>query len=154
MARVRVSAVVDAPPPVVWDDIRRIDSHGEWMVDAESVRFTSAEREGVGVSVECDTRLGPFRLTDRIVVTEWEPRRRIVVRHDGVVSGEGAIRLARRPRRRTKVIWTERLRFPWWLGGPVGAWLAVPVLTVVWRSSMRKLAARFAAGELRAQPRP
>ena len=65
------------------------------------------------------------------------------VRHTGIVTGEGVFTL--RPRRggQTRFTWSERLHFPWWMGGPVGAWLSVPVLTAVWRRSLRNLAARF-----------
>jgi hypothetical protein len=38
------------------------------------------------------------------------------------------------------------------MGGPVGAWVAVPVLRAVWRRSMRNLAARFADGRRAARP--
>jgi hypothetical protein len=30
------------------------------------------------------------------------------------------------------------------MAGPIGAWISVPVLTLVWRRSMRRFAARFA----------
>ena len=153
MARLRVSVRLDAPPSVVGDDLCRLDSHSEWMLDADAIRFTSATRQGVGATLECDTSLGPIQLTDRMTVTEWVPKRRIGVRHEGVVSGHGTIRLSRRPRRRTKVTWSEQLRFPWWMGGPIGSWLAAPMLVVLWRRSMRRLGQRFAGGR-RLQPSP
>jgi hypothetical protein len=146
MSRLRVSTVVDAPPAVVWEDLRHLDSHVEWMLDAVEIRFTSTSTDEVGTTFDCETRVGPFRLTDRMEVTRWEPGRAIGIRHRGVVTGSGVIRLARRPRGRTKVTWSERLVFPWWMGGPISAWLAVPVLRAVWRRSMRNLAARFDHG--------
>ena len=51
--------------------------------------------------------------------------------------------LASKRKRRTKVTWNERLVFPWWMGGTLGSWAAVPVLWLVWRGSMRNLRARF-----------
>jgi hypothetical protein len=145
MSRLRVSTTVDAAPAVVWEDLRHLDSHVEWMLDAVAIRFTSRTTEGVGTSFDCETRVGPFRLTDRMEVTRWDPGRAIGIRHRGVVTGSGVIRLSRRRGGRTKVTWSERLAFPWWMGGPVGAWLAVPVLGAVWRRSMRNLAGRFEA---------
>jgi hypothetical protein len=97
----------------------------------------------VGTTFDCDTKVGPFRLTDRMEVTAWEEGRTMGVRHVGLVTGEGTFRLRRRRRGRTRFVWKEQLRFPWWLGGPIGAWASVPVLTWVWRRSMRQLAARF-----------
>ena len=143
MARLRVSILLDANPPRVWDDLRHIDRHVEWMRDAIELRFTSESTEGVGTTFDCDTRVGPFRLTDQMEITGWEPERAMGVRHVGLVTGEGVIRLRARRGGRTRVTWSEVLRFPWWMGGPIGAWLATPVLWLVWRGSMRNLAARF-----------
>jgi hypothetical protein len=39
----------------------------------------------------------------------------------------------------TRVTWDERLRFPWWLGGPVAGLVAAPVLRRVWRGNLRRL---------------
>lgn len=144
MARLRVHVVLDATPAEVWADLRRIDTHPEWMKDAVAIRFTGDRTEGVGTTFDCDTKVGPFRLTDRMEITSWIPEREMGVRHVGLVTGTGRFTLRARRRGRTKFTWTERLVFPWWMGGPVGAWAAVPVLTLVWRRSMRNLAARQA----------
>jgi polyketide cyclase/dehydrase/lipid transport protein len=136
---IRVSVVVHAPPARVWAHLRDIASHVAWMDDAVAIRFTSASREGVGTTFECDTVVGPFRLTDRMLVTEWQPRRRIGIRHEGVVTGVGRLGLRRSGWRSTRVSWEERLRFPWWLGGPVGSLGATPVLRRVWRRDLANL---------------
>jgi hypothetical protein len=143
VARIRVSTVIDAPPDVVWADVRRIGSHVEWMEDAAEIRFTADRREGVGTAFECDTRVGPFRLTDRLVVTEWVDGRRLGIRHEGVVTGTGRFSLDPMRRQRTRFTWRERVMFPWWLGGPVGAQVAAPVLRAVWRRNLRNLRRRF-----------
>ena len=36
---IRVSTVIDAPADRVWDDVRHIASHVEWMKDAVSIKF-------------------------------------------------------------------------------------------------------------------
>ncbi len=143
MARLRVSTVVEAPADEVWEDLRHIDRHVEWMMDAVEIRFTSSQREGTGTAFDCDTRVGPFRLTDRMEITKWEPGRAIGVRHVGLVTGTGVLSVRAKRRDRSKVVWRESLRFPWWMGGPAGAWASVPILTLVWRRSMGNLADRF-----------
>lgn len=139
MTRVRVAVDVDAPPAVVWDVLRDIGSHVVWMVDAVAIRFTSSRREGVGTTFECDTRVGPLRLVDRMEVVRWRPRKELAIRHVGVVTGTGRILLRRRRGGRCRVVWDERLRFPWWLGGPVGGLAGARVLALIWRKDLRNL---------------
>jgi hypothetical protein len=143
MARLKVSVRLDAAPAAVWADLADIGSHVQWMEDATAIRFTSGRTEGVGTTFDCDTRVGPFRLTDRMEITRWDPGRAMGVRHTGLVTGVGEFRLSPRRRGRTRFVWQERLVFPWWLGGPIGAWLSVPILRHVWRRSMRNLQKRF-----------
>ena len=131
--------MIEAPRRAVWEAVRDIPSHVEWMRDAEAIRITSPTSEGVGTTYDCDTRFGPLTTTDRMEVVEWRPRRAFTVRHVGVVTGEGRWRLRRARRGRTRFVWDERLRFPWWMGGELGAVLAVPVFRLVWKSNLRRL---------------
>jgi uncharacterized protein YndB with AHSA1/START domain len=132
---------IDAPPAEVWDVVETIERHVDWMTDADRIEFVSHDRRGTGVEFDCLTRVGPFRLRDRMTVTEWDPRHAMGIEHRGVVSGRGRFTL--RPKRggRTRFAWTERLRFPWWMGGPVGERLAKPLLRRVWRGNLRRLRA-------------
>ena len=147
MATIRVSTVVPAAPAVVWEDLRHIDRHVDWMSDATSIRFLGDTTEGVGVRFECATRVGPIRLIDRMEVTEWRDNEAMGIRHRGVVSGTGQFRLTGCPgpggEIHTRFEWTETLRFGWWMGGAVGAVLARPVLRAVWNRNLRRFAARF-----------
>lgn len=143
MARIRVRTVLDAPPERVWEDLSDLASHPEWMADAVALRFTSPQTSGVGTRFECLTKVGPFCLTDEMRITEWVPGKVMGVRHTGLVSGTGRFTLSPRRGGRTRFEWRERLRFPLWLGGPVTAQLAKPVLRHVWRKNLRNLQARF-----------
>jgi hypothetical protein len=120
--------------------ISDIGTHARWQVDVRSVTFTSPNPRGVGAAYYCDTRLGPVAMRIPMEVIEWDEGRSIAVRYDGTLSGGGRISLRRRRRRRTQVTWSARLRFPWWLGGPVGATAAGQVLRVVWKKNLAALA--------------
>ena len=136
MPRIRVHTDIDAPPRRVWRHLRDIPSHVEWMADAEAIRFVTDRREGVGTVFLCDTKVGPIRLVDRMEVTEWHEGRVLGVRHAGVVTGEGRFSVRRRGRRRTRFTWEESLRFPWWLGGPLGAAVGSRVLRRIWKQNL------------------
>ena len=141
MGRIRIRTTIDAPPAKVWDRLADIADHVSWMADGAAIRFTGDRRAGVGTTFECETRIGPLRTTDLMEVTEWRERRAMGVRHVGLFTGTGRFLLRRSPRGRTRLTWDEDLRFPWWLGGPVGAVVAAPVLRAVWRGNLRRLAA-------------
>ena len=145
MPRLTVRTVLPAPPEEVWEDISDLASHVEWMHDAHSIEFTSKRTSGAGTTFDCETRVGPFRLVDQMRITSWEPGRRMGVEHVGLVRGTGVftLRPVRRPRGHTRFVWRERLRFPWFLGGPLGAFVARPVLRWVWTRNLRNLRARF-----------
>ena len=143
MARIRVSTVIDAPRARVWEDVRDLASHVQWMEDAVAIRFRTAKRGGVGTSFDCDTRVGPFRLTDVMEVTEWKPRRVIGIRHVGLVTGSGRFTLRRGRRGRTRFTWSEQLTFPWWMGGPLGAEVGGTVLRLIWKRNLRNLKRRL-----------
>ncbi len=135
----KVTTTIEAAPQAVWPHLAALDTHVEWMADAEAIRFTSAQRTGVGTSFECDTRVGPFRLTDRMEVTEWEEGRLIGVRHHGVVPGSGRFTLERVERgEQTRFTWEEHLAFPWAL--------ATPILSAIWRRNLNRLKQRIESG--------
>jgi uncharacterized protein YndB with AHSA1/START domain len=140
VTRIRVRATIDAPRGTVWRRLADSADHVHWMADARAIRFTGERRSGVGTTLECETRIGPLRTTDVMEVTEWRRGRSLGVRHTGVVSGVGRFVLGRSRRGRTRITSDERLRFPWWLGGPVAGLVAAPMLRLVWRGNLRRLA--------------
>lgn len=147
MGTITVSTVVDAPPDDVWEAVEDIGSHVEWMHDAVAIRFTSDRTRGVGTTFDCDTAVGPLRLTDRMEITRWEPGRAMGVRHVGLVRGEGVFTLEPVGDGRTRFQWRERLVFPWWMGGPVGGIVGGLILKQVWKRNLRDLRRRVEGGE-------
>ncbi|MEO6317650.1 MAG: SRPBCC family protein [Acidimicrobiales bacterium] len=143
MARIRVSTIVDASPAEVWADVQDISSHVEWMADATAIRFLGDQTSGAGTRFECDTKVGPITLTDIMEITEWVPGKVMGVRHSGVVTGTGKFTLKKASRGRTQFQWREKLVYPLWMGGPVGAFLSKPVLRWIWRRNLSRLAQRF-----------
>lgn len=136
----KVSVVIDASPKEVWRVIEDVGSHVEWMDDAVAIRFTSQRTSGVGTTFECDTKVGPLRLTDDMEITEWKTAKAMGVRHVGIVTGEGRFTLRKLRKGRTRFTWTEKLDFPWWMGGPVGELIGARlVLRRVWTKNLQTL---------------
>ena len=138
----RVTVDIPAALEEVWADLADVGSHVEWMADAEEIRFLTDQRSGVGTRMEVLTRVGPLSTTDVMEFTAWEPPHRMAIRHEGLVTGEGEFLLEEIPGG-TRFVWTEKLSFPWYAGGPVTAMAAAPILTAIWRRNLKRLAARF-----------
>lgn len=141
-ARITVSIEIDAPVERVWHEVEPVENHVQWMHDAVTIRFDTDQTRGVGTSFQCDTKVGPIRLVDHMEITEWVPLQTMGVRHTGLVTGTGQFTLTPLDLdRRTRFTWSERLVFPWWLGGPVGAVVGGKVvMQAIWRRNLRELA--------------
>ncbi len=143
MARpIEVAIVIAASPDRLWEELADFSSHPEWMDDAATVRFLTDRTTGVGTRIEVATNVGPLRATDVMEVVEWEEERRIVVEHVGSVTGLGRFEIMPAGTG-TEMRWVENLRFPWWMGGPVGLALARPILGRIWRGSLNRLKERL-----------
>ncbi len=139
MAGIRVSTVIDATPAEVWEVVRHVEDHVDWMHDAVAIRFTSPTTSGAGTTFDCDTKVGPFRLTDKMEITSWVPDQAMGVRHVGMVTGSGEFTLTDEPGGGTRFTWEEKLFFPWWMGGPVGATVGGQVLKLIWARNLKGL---------------
>ncbi|MCB1247704.1 MAG: hypothetical protein KDB69_10590, partial [Acidimicrobiia bacterium] len=116
--------------------------HDEWMADAESIEFAGSRRVGVGTVMFVDTRIGPLRTEDVMVVTDWVERESINVVHLGLVSGEGRFVLTDHTNG-TEFTWDEELMFPLGFLGVMVEWIARPVLRAIWRRNLKAFAAQF-----------
>ena len=146
MGRIRVSTIIDAPPAQVWEEVRHIDRHVDWMADAVAIDFTSRRRSGVGTTFDCKTKVGPIRLTDKMEITDWSDGKLMGVRHIGLVTGTGRFTVTKARGGRTRFTWDERLVFPWWMGGPVGGVVGGRVMRQIWKRNLRVLKALVESG--------
>lgn len=140
MPGIRVAVDIDAPVERVWQVVEPVERHVDWMADAVAIRFKSGQTRGVGTEFFCDTKVGPIKLVDEMTITAWVPNRVMGVRHTGVVTGTGEFTLEANASGGTRFTWTEKLVFPWWLGGPVGALVGGQiVMKAIWRRNLREL---------------
>jgi hypothetical protein len=137
-----VSIHINAPSSRVWSDIADIASHIEWMDDAKEINFVGSKRQGIGTSFKVLTKVGKFHTEDHILITEWSEHRRMSVQHDGLVQGNGAFVLTPSGTG-TEFSWNEDLLFPLTLGGPVGEFVAKPILKRVWNNNLASLKDRI-----------
>lgn len=118
----------------------------DWPRHAEWMPFTKA-RGGheVGAGLEAWTGVGPIGFLDTMIITEWQPGRRVAVRHTGrVVRGEAWFELTPRPEGGCTVVWGERLELPLGPLGRVGWLVLAPISRRFMRLGLHRLA-RLAA---------
>ncbi|MGH8957913.1 MAG: SRPBCC family protein [Acidimicrobiia bacterium] len=138
MRPIVVSVDISAPLAEVWEAVSNLKGHERWMGDVESIRFDGNVTSGPGTVLEVATRVGPFRLADRMTVTVWEPPHRIVVEHRGLVKGTGEF-LVFTIAGATRFTWSEELHFPLYVGGQLADLLLRPLLAAIWRRSLSRL---------------
>jgi len=143
MSRITVSIELAASPARVWEIVEPVERHVDWMADAVAIRFTNSQTRGVGTTFDCDTKVGPIKLTDRMEITEWVPEKSMGVKHVGMVTGTGVFTIEPLGNGQyTKFTWSEELTFPWWLGGPIGEVIGGNiVMKAIWRRNLKKLKA-------------
>ncbi|CAB4822970.1 MAG: SRPBCC family protein [Actinomycetes bacterium] len=143
MSRITVSIELAASPARVWEIVEPVERHVDWMADAVAIRFTNSQTRGVGTTFDCDTKVGPIKLTDRMEITEWVPEKSMGVKHVGIVTGTGVFTIEPLGNGQyTKFTWSEKLTFPWWLGGPIGEVVGGNiVMKAIWRRNLKKLQA-------------
>ena len=140
---------VDAPAERVWAAFTDWTRQGEWMLLTD-VRTVGGPATGVGGRLVARTGL-PWRrgrhlgVVDTMVVTEWEPPRRVVMQHTGrIVRGPGIVEITPRGEGTTFAL-TERWYLPFGPLGRVGWLLARPAVVAGLRRSLRRFAAFAAA---------
>lgn len=138
---IRIEKSISASRHDVWSELADLATHASWMKDAVEIEFLGGKQSGNGTRMRVPTRVGPFRTTDILEVTGWVEGESISVDHEGLVSGSGQFSLDGDDP--TLVIWEETLRFPWWLGGPIAAAFASPILRAIWAGNLNRFEARF-----------
>ena len=134
--RIAAQVTVDAGPEPVWQAAVDWPRQREWIW---GTRVSGGH--GAGAEVTGWTGIGPIGFTDPMVITEWDPPRRCVLRHTGrLIRGTGTFEVMPRGRG-SEFRWTEHVQLP--VPPALGA-LAARVITPLagWglRSSLRRFA--------------
>lgn len=125
--------LVRADPGRLWQIAMDWPRQDDWML-ATRVRGG----QGVGAKVVARTGIGPVGFTDTMVITQWHPPHRCVVRHTGrVVRGTGVFEVARRGSM-SEFAWTEQLYLPWPASGRLGQWLIARPARWLMEASLRR----------------
>jgi hypothetical protein len=110
--RAESAAVLPVERERAWEILLRWEDQARWMKDADSVRVLTSQRRGSGTRVAVKTRVLNVPLfTEELEVTLWEPPRRLVMAHRGLVRGVGTWVLEPASGG-TRFTWAEELSLP------------------------------------------
>jgi|TARA_B100001059_G_C17301860_1_gene317780 hypothetical protein len=137
--RIEISTVINKPLNVVWDEVKIMENHVNWMEDAVKIDILSENNSGLNTKMNVLTKVGPITLNDIITVTEWKEKESIGVIHEGIVTGEGVFYLTSLDESKTKFQWVEILKFPFYLGGPLGEIFGGLILKLIWKKNLKNL---------------
>src|SRR6266568_8713259 len=127
--------LVKAEPERVWQVAMNWSRQREWMWGTQVRGGT-----GAGAEVVARTGIGPVGFTDTMVITQWDPPRRCVVRHTGrVVRGLGIFEVTPSGQP-TEFRWTEQLLLPWPLSGSIGRRVVAVVAGQALSAALRRFA--------------
>jgi uncharacterized protein YndB with AHSA1/START domain len=136
---VETDGIVPATPQVVWELLTDWERLGDWMLEASDFVVLSDQRTGVGVRARATVRIAGITTRDEIVVTGWEPPRRLGLEHLGWVKGVGEMHLTPIGEDRTHVFWREELRPPVGFLGAFGMTAFRPLLKRTFRRDLDAL---------------
>ncbi len=138
---IRTSIVIDAPIEHVWAVLADIERQPEWMHDLKSVRLTTPPPVGVGTRGVGRVQVFGIAVEDPVEVTAFEAPTHFAIRHEGLVTGSGDLRLAPGAdgEATTVVTWDETL-VP-----PVLPHLGAAILAAVFRPIFQRDLERLAA---------
>ena len=100
--RIEISTVINKPLNVVWDEVKVMENHVNWMEDAVKIDILSDNNSGLHTKMNVLTKVGPISLNDIITVTEWKEKESIGVIHEGIVTGKGVFYLKKIDENKTK----------------------------------------------------
>jgi hypothetical protein len=144
--RLSVDGVLAVGADAAWAHLCRWERQAAWMADADEVRVLGSAREGVGVRIGVRTRvLNVPAFTEVLEVVRWEPPRLLQIAHTGFVRGAGEWRLEPLGTDATRFTWTEDLRLPVPVVGPIALRVYARFMRRLMRRSIEGLAREFGA---------
>jgi hypothetical protein len=153
-----LAETMPGPPEIVWALITDWEHQDDWMLEATDFTVTSEQREGVGVEAEATIRIAGITTRDKVLVTGWDPPRKLEMEHRGWVSGYGQMSLTPLKGDRTHLFWREELYPPVGILGSAGMTALKPMMARTFGRDLKILAglvraaARRSPGRIESDP--
>lgn len=133
------SIVIRADQRTVFDYVSAWDKQSDWIV-LTTVKELSSSVPQLDTVLLAVTKLGPFKVADTMVVTEWQPYKRIVVEHTGrIILGKGVFTVQKITNDTCEFVWQEITPVPFGFVGRVGLFFVTPIMKTLFGRSLHNL---------------
>lgn len=127
---------IKASQQTIFDYVSDWEKQSDWIMFT-TVKLVSGAPQHKDPILLAITQLGLFKLTDTMVITDWQPNERIVIEHTGrVVLGKGVFTIRKISDEICEFTWQEITPVPF---GQIGLILIKPVFRVFFSRSLKML---------------
>ena len=129
---------INSSQKAVFDYLTDWEKQSDWIKFTTVHQLSNAPKEDVNLLAI--TRLGPIKLLDTMVVTDWQPYERIVVEHTGrLILGKGIFSVKRLTSNSCEFTWQEITPVPFSQVGVIALAIIKPLLRIPFNLSLKKL---------------
>jgi hypothetical protein len=133
------STEIRAKPQTVFEYVSNWEKQSEWILFTKVKLLQGAPNQKDPLLLAI-TKIGPFKVQDTMIVTDWQPHERIVVEHMGrIVLGKGVFTIKEISNEVSSFTWQEITPIPFGPIGRIGLFLVKPILSIVFGKSLKKL---------------
>ena len=130
---------IKAKQSIVFDYVSDWEKQSNWIMFT-TVKIVSNSQRPQDTELLATTKIGPLKLADTMVITEWEPHMKIVVEHTGrVILGKGVFNVKEISDDETEFLWQEITPIPFGQLGKIGFFIVKPILNTMFGMSLKRL---------------
>lgn len=121
------------------------DYVSDWEKQSDWILFTTVKKltdpiHTKDVTLLATTKFGPIKFVDSMVVTDWQPPKKITVEHTGrIILGKGVFTVREISDTTCQFIWEEITPVPFGLVGRLGLVVISPFMRLMFNRSLMNL---------------
>jgi len=133
------SIKINARPKTIFEYVSNWEKQSEWILFTK-VKLLKGLPNQKDPLLLATTGVGPFNVKDTMVITDWQPYKRIVVEHTGrLVLGKGVFTIEHISDEVSKFTWQEITPIPLGFIGQIGLVLIRPIMNIAFGRSLKNL---------------
>jgi len=128
-----------AKPKAIFQYVSDWEKQSEWILFTKVKLLKGAPQQKDPLLLAI-TKIGPIKVQDTMVVTDWQPFERVVVEHTGrMVLGKGVFTIKKISNDVSSFTWQEITPIPFGIVGRICLVFVKPLLNFLFNASLKKL---------------